>query len=98
TEGRRLIMLPTVVIIAPHPDDEAIGCGGAICLHRKRGDPVHVVFLTSGERGTPGVSQETARSVREAEAREAGKVLVLDGMVFLRLPDLALWEQTESAG
>src|SRR5262249_31236048 len=91
-------MTQSVMVIAPHPDDEAIGCGGAICLHRQCGDQVHVVFLTSGERGIPGVSEEIARTIREAEARKAGKMLLLENMTFLRLPDLALSEQMERAG
>jgi len=40
-----------VLIIAPHPDDESIGCGGTLCLHARRGDPMAVVYLTSGELG-----------------------------------------------
>jgi LmbE family N-acetylglucosaminyl deacetylase len=83
-------MAETVVVVAPHPDDEAIGCGGMICLHRRRRDPVHVVFLTSGEKGLPGLPEETVRSIREAEARKAGNVLGVNGVEFLRLPDLGL--------
>lgn len=38
-----------VVIIAPHPDDEAIGCGGLIQALVERGTPPHVIILTGGE-------------------------------------------------
>jgi LmbE family N-acetylglucosaminyl deacetylase len=86
-----------VLVIAPHPDDEAIGCGGAVCLHRRRDDPVHVVFLTSGERCTDEVPAETIRSVREAEAGQAGRVLDVQGLEFLRLPDLGLSEIIDRA-
>ena len=88
-------MPQSVLVIAPHPDDEAIGCGGTICLHRRRGDSVRAVFLTSGERGIEGASPESARATREAEAQEAGKILRLNGMAFLGLPDLAVQEQIE---
>jgi LmbE family N-acetylglucosaminyl deacetylase len=80
----------SVLVVAPHPDDESIGCGGAICLHRERGEPVRVVFLTSGERGIDGVPAEAARAVREAEAAEALGVLGVGQADFLRLPDLGV--------
>jgi LmbE family N-acetylglucosaminyl deacetylase len=83
-------MPESVVVVAPHPDDEAIGCGGMICLHRRRGDEVRVVFLTSGERGIKGVPVKKARLIREQEAREAAKVLRVNEIDFLRLPDLGL--------
>jgi LmbE family N-acetylglucosaminyl deacetylase len=79
-----------VLVIAPHPDDEAIGAGGAICLHRRRGDTVEVVFLTSGEHYTKDAPAETNRSLREAEAEQAGRVLDVQRLEFLGLPDLGL--------
>ncbi len=90
-------MAERVLVLAPHPDDEAIGCGGAICLHRRRGDPVYVVFLTSGERYTDNVPAEMNRSLREAEAEQAGRVLDVQGLEFLRLPDLGLSEVIDRA-
>jgi LmbE family N-acetylglucosaminyl deacetylase len=85
-----------VLVVAPHPDDESIGCGGAVCLHAERGERVHVAFLTSGERGIDGLAAEDARAVREAEAAEALAVLGVGRRDFLRLPDLGVAEHLES--
>jgi LmbE family N-acetylglucosaminyl deacetylase len=39
------------LIIAPHPDDESLGCGGSIAKHIKAGSRVKVIFLTDGDKG-----------------------------------------------
>jgi LmbE family N-acetylglucosaminyl deacetylase len=88
-------MAERVLVLAPHPDDEAIGCGGAICLHRQRGDPVQIAFLTSGEQGLPGLAAEEIRSIRETEASAAAAVLDVQEIEFLRLPDLELDKHLE---
>lgn len=53
-----------VLVVAPHPDDEIIGCGGAIALHRRRGDEVHVALVSGGEAGGDA-------DVRLSESRKA---------------------------
>lgn len=85
------------LVIAPHPDDEAIGCGGAVCLHAGRGDRVSVVFLTSGELGLKHLPREEAWRVREREAEAAAEILGVKSMTFLRLPDWYLGERVEEA-
>jgi LmbE family N-acetylglucosaminyl deacetylase len=83
-----------VLVLAPHPDDEVIGCGGTLCKHTARGDHVAVVFLTSGELGLKHLSRERARRIREREAQAAAKILKLAALEFLRLPD---WTMSERA-
>ena len=56
-----------VLVVAPHPDDEIIGCGGAIALHSRRGDPVHVALVSGGEGG--GDAEERLSESRKAAAR-----------------------------
>lgn len=41
-------MSKTVLVIAAHPDDEILGCGGAMAKHARRGDQVHVAILAEG--------------------------------------------------
>jgi LmbE family N-acetylglucosaminyl deacetylase len=86
-----------VLVVAPHPDDEAIGCGGTICLHAERGDRVCGVFLTSGELGLKHLPIEQAWAIREREAEAASEVLGLSCLTFLRCPDWFLGDNIASA-
>lgn len=79
--------MATVMVVAPHPDDESIGCGGVISLHAARGDRLVVVFLTSGELGLKGLPREQAWRVREREAEAAAAVLGISALTFLRQSD-----------
>jgi LmbE family N-acetylglucosaminyl deacetylase len=82
-----------VLVVAPHPDDESIGCGGTICLHRDRGDRVVIVYLTSGELGLKELPVDEARRIRESEAELAAQVLGVSELTFLRYAD---WYLSES--
>jgi len=44
-----------LAIVAPHPDDESIGCGGLALAWRRGGGTTRVYFLTRGERGDPRI-------------------------------------------
>src|SRR5438309_11946363 len=76
-----------VLVIAPHPDDESIGCGGTICLHADRGDRVAAVFLTSGAMGLPDLSEGDAPRTRARESEEAAGALGISSVTCLRRPD-----------
>jgi LmbE family N-acetylglucosaminyl deacetylase len=84
-----------VLVIAPHPDDESIGCGGTICLHTNRGDKVTTVFLTSGELALKHLSPDEAWKIREAEAEAAAAILGVSTLKFLRRPDWFVSEMIE---
>ncbi len=86
-----------VLIIAPHPDDECLGCGGTALLHLQRGDEVTAAFLTSGELGLKKLSRENAWQIREAEARAACAILGLPEPCFLRLPDWMIGDEVSAA-
>ena len=84
-----------ILVIAPHPDDEAIGCGGSLCLHADSGEHICVVFLTSGELGLDHLPPAEAWRVREAEAAAAAKIQGIAAIEFLRLPDWTSGEHIE---
>lgn len=84
----------SVLVLAPHPDDESLGCGGALALHHRQGDPVKVVFVTDGAAGDPQGYYKDGdyREVRRAEARRAASILGVDELVFWDYPDGKLAE------
>jgi LmbE family N-acetylglucosaminyl deacetylase len=80
-------MSETVLIVAPHPDDELLGVGGTLLRHLAEGDHVHVVICTRGE--PPRFSVEQVRAV-QAEARAAHAFVGVTGSHFLDLPAAGL--------
>lgn len=79
-----------ILVIAPHHDDEVIGCGGTIANVTRSGHHVDVLYMTAGDVGIPGMERNEAISLREAEARRACKVLGVRECFFLRHPDREL--------
>ena len=49
-----------VLVIAPHPDDEVLGCGGTIAKHAKEGDKIYLCVVTKGY--TPDWSEELLKN------------------------------------
>lgn len=41
-------MADTVLVIASHPDDEILGCGGSLCRHVAQGDFIHILLVSEG--------------------------------------------------
>jgi len=83
-----------VVVVAPHPDDDAIGCGGTLARLAGRGARIGVVYVTDGAASHPKSKRfppSVLRDVREAEACAALRRLGVRGEPeFLRAPDSGL--------
>jgi len=76
-----------ILVIAPHPDDEVLGCGGTIKKYSKRGDEVYLCLVTKAY--TPDWSKKFLES-RKKEIPKAGKILGIKETFFLDLPSVRL--------
>jgi LmbE family N-acetylglucosaminyl deacetylase len=81
-----------LVVVAPHPDDESLGCGGLIAQALQQGRAVRVVIVSDGCGSHPNSKtypHDRLRSLREAETVTAMAELGLgpEHIHFLRLPD-----------
>jgi LmbE family N-acetylglucosaminyl deacetylase len=86
-----------VIVLAPHMDDEVLGCGGTIARHVRAGADVTVVFLTDGRHGSGSLAalseferrhrQRELVEVRKQEARRAGEILGVKHVLFLDAED-----------
>lgn len=59
-----------ILVLAAHPDDAELGCGGTIAKHVAMGHKVGIIDFTRGELGTRGSVPE-----RDQEAKAASKIL-----------------------
>ncbi len=76
-----------LMIFAPHPDDDIIGCGGTIAKNTAEGNTVSVVYISSGEAGSLNDSPGELAVIREEEARRAAALLGVNDLFFLRRQD-----------
>lgn len=61
-----------ILVIAPHFDDDIIGCGGTLLKYFQQGVEIHVVYLTDGTGGAPSeVSSCDITNIRYQEAKES---------------------------
>lgn len=83
------IVAERVMVIAAHPDDAEIQCGGTVTKLARAGAHVSYVLCTSGNRGSsdPAVSSEQLTAVREDEQRGAAERLGVERVTFLRHDD-----------
>lgn len=79
------------LIVAPHPDDETLGCGGRILLARRAGQAVTVLVATDGA-ASHGADLAGLRAVRRQELAAATGLLGLSApdLITLDLPDGSL--------
>jgi LmbE family N-acetylglucosaminyl deacetylase len=106
----KLIPLPKgkkVLVLAPHMDDEIIGCGGTLRKHILAGSEIAVLYLTDGKRGDPTLNLKTlsksereiqekgVSAIRKEEAYRAAEIIGFNNLTFLDHPDGALFAGRE---
>ncbi|AZA85007.1 PIG-L domain-containing protein [Chryseobacterium lactis] len=79
-----------VVVVAPHADDEIIGCGATIARHIKSGDEVTVVIATNASIGAPELFTASQIKNVRSEAIAAHQFLGVKETIFLEFPAPAL--------
>lgn len=80
-----------VLVVAAHPDDEVLGCGGAIAKHTQQGDVVHVLIMAEGatsrslQRDREKVKNQL--SALAVAAQQASEILGVQSLKLHDFPD-----------
>ncbi|ALD21780.1 PIG-L deacetylase family protein [Hymenobacter sp. DG25A] len=87
--------LGSTVIIVPHPDDEALGCGGLLALLRQAGQDVRVVLVSDGTMSHPNSRKfppAARQALRKTELEASLRCLGVNPaqVLYLNLPDGAV--------
>src|SRR6266542_5121395 len=84
-------MADIVLVVAAHPDDEVLGCGGTMAKHARAGDTVHVCILAEGitsrsrQRDREGAVENLSELA--CNARRAQELLGTASLTLHDLPD-----------
>jgi len=72
-----------ILVVAPHPDDEAIGCSGTVLAHVAARDRVWVAIATDGRRARSGRDPQIVAAARHAEAQAAAQLMQVERLEWL---------------
>jgi N-acetylglucosamine malate deacetylase 2 len=81
-----------ILLVFPHPDDEAFSCAGAIRLYANMGVPITYACLTLGEMGRnlgnpPFATRESLPEIRRAELKAATEAMGITDLRMMGLRD-----------
>lgn len=81
--------MSSILIIAAHPDDEVLGCGGTIAKLSDKGANIHVAFMSDGvfSRGGDQTAKKNELNNRQNSARKACEILGVKSISFGNFPD-----------
>lgn len=77
----------TALAVVAHPDDMEFGAAAAVARWTSQGKRIVYCMVTSGEAGIDGMEPEVTRKVRTAEQIESARIVGVDTVEFLGLPD-----------
>lgn len=91
-DSSKLVIPDSVLIVAPHPDDEVLGCSGLIQRLLNKGKQVDVAILSGGGKSHAGcceIDESTLIESRRNLSRKAAEILglPLENLHFLDYPD-----------
>ncbi|NRB09203.1 MAG: PIG-L family deacetylase [Richelia sp.] len=80
-----------VLVVAAHPDDEVLGCGGAIAKHTEQGDIVHVLIMAEGATSR-SLQRDRAKAKNQLSAlalaaQQASEILGVQSLKLHHFPD-----------
>lgn len=85
-----------VVVLSPHPDDDILGCGGALHNMHLNGAKIMAIYFTDGRYGSKRYDENQLVQLRKEEAVRACNVIGIDEQVFFDNIDGALKTDKES--
>lgn len=90
----------SALVVAPHPDDETLGCGGTLVKKIRAGANVHVVVMSDGTNSHPGLlPRQQLKAIRQEEVVAACEILGVaeENVIFLDFRDGQLFQAKERA-
>lgn len=76
-----------ILILAPHPDDETLGCGGTAAIYASQGADIRLIVISDAKELSSDASNLALMEIRKQETIQASKILGIGEVQFWDFPD-----------